>query len=245
MASLLLVLLVGIRLYRQSSDEYLTSEGKNGVAYVFSDVFQGQDTAMLGNFAVLHESIAWIAPSFPGSAYAAAALSPIPRQMWPEKPRTLDQVLNAELLPRQKQQGFGFSFTFLGEAYYNLGPSGVIGVGLLVGMLFARLEEYIASTLPSQTILGAALLPLVIVILRGSFSADAPRLVMTAVPAMLYLASRERAKEIPVVRHRFQPKPRQLPGSARAHGSQSAGRVRYGLLLSRPGTRAHSPTQTR
>jgi O-antigen polysaccharide polymerase Wzy len=182
-----LAVAIGFVAWRQSSDVTQASLGHNSISYIASDVFEGQDTAMLGNFAVLVKADGGARASFPGEAYLAILARPIPHELWDSKPLTLDQQLNTSLLPVQEQQGFGFSFTCFGEALYNGGVLSVVFVSLLLGLFWGGLHRrLLARSTPRQVLVAAALVPLLIVILRGSLSADYPRLVLSALPAMLY-----------------------------------------------------------
>ena len=181
---------IGFRVWRQSSDVVQASLGQNSISYIAVDVFAGQDTAMLGNFAVVVQAGSYARADFPGEAYLISLVRPIPRELWASKPQTLDQQLNALLLPVQYQQGYGFSFTCFAEALYNGGLLGVILVSFLLGLCWGWVYwRLLAPSSPRHLLLAVAVIPLLIVILRGSVSADYPQLVLTALPVLFYRGS--------------------------------------------------------
>ena len=183
-----LILLVGMRLWRESHDTYKVKEGRNSVSYMLEDVFSGQDTAMLDNLAVLvaAREFGVVQHPLPFTPYISAITAPIPRELWHGKPISVDQELNAKILPTQYQVGYGFSFTVFGEAIYCAGFLGMLFVAFLLGYFSNYLYQSLLRFPGSKIgIVAIALIPQTLVVLRGSITADFPRFAMIAAPAIL------------------------------------------------------------
>jgi len=174
----------GLRNFRESADSY---SSYNRLSFVEKQltIFQGQDLAMLDNLSLLVKSDARNS-DFPFIDYINIFTRPIPRQIWPTKPRTFDQKLNDLLLPSEFKAGYGFSFTFVGESFYQLGITGVLLVSYFFGVFLGICTKWTRNMGSSKLqIIGLISISLFIVFMRGSFSADAPRLIFSLLPVLL------------------------------------------------------------
>jgi hypothetical protein len=64
-------------------------------------------------------------PHAHGRTYLNALARPVPRALWPDKPKAADTLLTARIWPRLAAIGGGFAFSLFGEPYLNFGLAGV------------------------------------------------------------------------------------------------------------------------
>ncbi|RCL91891.1 MAG: O-antigen polysaccharide polymerase Wzy [Microbacterium sp.] len=131
-----------------------------------------------------------------GGTYIANLLAPIPRNIWPLKPESVDELLNAALFPQTDSLGIGFAFGFYSEPYFNFGIFGVMLVCLAVGTGLGLLTKAVAR---SRGLVGGFILIMVIgfvfPLMRGSLTFDGQRLLIVALPSVavaVYCCYRER-----------------------------------------------------
>lgn len=180
----ILISISGLRFLRESSDPHSTYRTLTFSQQQIS-IFEGQDLAMLDNLSLLVNSKARN-PEFPLIDYLNIVTKPIPRQIWQSKPPTFDQKLNSILLPAKFQNGYGFSFTFIGESLYELGIGGIPIVGFLFGLFLGRCKKWVGSgELSRHYIAGVISISMIVIFVRGSFSADSPRLLFALFPLFL------------------------------------------------------------
>lgn len=181
---IILILMSGLRFFRESLDP-TSSYKKLSFSQQQISIFAGQDLAMLDNFSLLvnadlHNT------GFPLVDYLNIVTKPIPRQIWPSKPATFDQKLNSRLLPSNFQKGYGFSFSFIGESFYQIGIIGIVIIGLLFGIFLGWCNKWIGSgVLSKKYIVSVIALSMMIIFIRGSFSADLPRFLFALTPLIL------------------------------------------------------------
>lgn len=180
----ILVFISGLRFLRESSDPYSTYKDLT-FSQKQTSIFEGQDLAMLDNLSLLVNSEAHNS-DFPLIDYLNIFTKPIPRQIWPSKPATFDQKLNSVLLPSKFQVGYGFSFTFVGESFYEIGEIGIPLVGFLFGLFLGWCKKcVILGDFSRQYIASVIAIAMIIIFARGSFSADSPRLIFALLPLFL------------------------------------------------------------
>lgn len=187
------LLLIAPRLWR----EQLATGGSLGESVtdaftpeaLFGDFFGGLDTAMLDAFAVqIAAQASGTIPLHWGGTYLTLFSSFIPRQIWADKPASVDQILNAELFPYTYAQGTGFSFGFYSEPYLNFGWVGVLVVGIFFGAVLGRISRWVRS---SGTVFPAFIVIMVssyiFPLMRGSLSFDLQRLLIPLIPLLIFL----------------------------------------------------------
>lgn len=183
--AILVIFLVisGLRFFRESFDPYSRFTSSSFIEQQLS-IFEGQDLAMLDNLSLLvrvderNEGVPFV-------DYLNIVTRPIPRQFWPSKPLTFDQKINQLLLPTKAQAGYGFSFTFIGEAFYQFGYLGVLIVCFFYGNFLGRCTIWSHSNRNLRLkVIGLISISLIVVFARGSFSADSPRLLFSLLPLL-------------------------------------------------------------
>ncbi|MDN4641339.1 O-antigen ligase [Agreia sp. PsM10] len=154
---------------------------------LFGGFLGGLDTAMVDAFAV--QISAYENQSLPylfGNSYLAALTAAVPRAIWPGKPGSIDEYLNAQLFPATDAKGIGFAFSSYSEPTANFGLVGVICVfalfGLLVGKL-ARAAENSSSTI--STFFYIMIAGYVFPLMRGSFTFNFQRVLIPLVPVLI------------------------------------------------------------
>jgi oligosaccharide repeat unit polymerase len=183
--AILVIFLVisGLRLLRESSDPYSRFTSSSFIEQQLS-IFEGQDLAMLDNLSLLVRADERN-DGVPFVDYLNILTRPIPRQLWPSKPLTFDQKINQLLLPSKAQAGYGFSFTFIGEAFYQLGYLGVLIICFFYGIFLGRCTIWSRSDRNVRLkVIGLISICFIVVFVRGSFSADSPRLLFSLLPLL-------------------------------------------------------------
>ena len=153
---------------------------------LFGQFFGGYDTAMIDAFQVQVAAHAQGALSLQhGSTYIAALASWVPRSIWPNKPLSVDQLLNSELFPETAAKKIGFAFGFYSEPLFNFGPVGVLIVAVFFGSILGRVAgRAISSSEMSPAFTHALVAGFSFVIMRGSISFDSQRLLMVLLPVI-------------------------------------------------------------
>lgn len=161
-----------------------------------SDFLTGGDTAMLPDLAIEIQYVPRVLPFQMGATYVEMLARPIPRAVWPEKPREADNQLMAVIWP-QLVGVVGFAFSIFGEPYLNFGLAGVGIVLFLYGVISRVVLEwlYLSNRSPLAWGLLAMWTPFVIIYLRGGFGVDFQRQAMMLLPyiAVLFVAARSHA----------------------------------------------------
>lgn len=146
----------------------------------------GLDTAMVDAFEAQVQAQSSGVLNFQyGTTYIGALGAAIPRNLWPSKPESVDQILNAALFPALDALGIGFSFGFYSEPYFNFGFAGVVVVSLFFGVFLGWITRRLHGR---RTLLDAYIFIMVTAyifpIMRGSLSFDGQRLLIAALPAL-------------------------------------------------------------
>lgn len=192
---LILISAIGLKIIRQNSDEVVVSKTQNSTAYNIVDTFAGGDTAMLSNFALYLTREKEIAKPIPFLNYLKILVQPIPRNIWKDKPRSVDQEINSLLVGRFN--GYGVSFTFFGESYYSAGIFGIILIPLLIGKLFGLFyRNFKYPKNKSQQAISLVLVAQALVLYRGSVTADAARFGMACLPYLLSIKPKVFSKKL-------------------------------------------------
>jgi hypothetical protein len=154
---------------------------------VLDGFFGGLDTAMIDAFAhQLAGQASGQLSATNGSTYLAALGAVVPRAWWPQKPETVDNLLNNVLFPETAAKSIGFSFGMYSEPYLNFGLVGVVVFCMLVGIVLGLLDNRISRpvTLVQLAILALAV-GTIFPIVRGSLTFDLQRLIIPAAPIII------------------------------------------------------------
>ena len=157
----------------------------------------GPDTEMFSALAVELQAVPSQLGWHPGFTISSLVAQPIPRQLWPGKPRLANTYLNDYLLTVEQGEA-GAAYSVIGELYYDLGLVSVVIGMLAVGALFRALWAYRQANRGNDMIamLFAASLPYTVVLVRGNFGDSLARSLFTVVPILVvaYLAARQTAR---------------------------------------------------
>lgn len=100
---------------------------------ILTDVLSGQngDQTVLDQFASSMTLIDRADKRYYGGTYLALLTSPVPRQLWPDKPGLADYQKDISVPSRPMGQ-MGMIMTFIGEFYINFGYLGIVGISFLM-----------------------------------------------------------------------------------------------------------------
>ncbi|MBD1541858.1 oligosaccharide repeat unit polymerase [Arthrobacter sp. IA7] len=156
---------------------------------LFDNFFGGLDTAMIDSYALQIAAQQQGEISYQlGSTYLGLFSSVIPRALWPGKPVSVDELLNAVLFPATDAKNIGFAFGVYSEPTLNFGLLGVIFIPLLVGLALGALTNRVKASnyiVPSFVLLMVT--SYVFPIMRGSISFDSQRLLISLAPVLIVL----------------------------------------------------------
>lgn len=118
------LLVVAPRLYRDSS-----TFNPNSVKEAYSQsqvltTIAGDDMIMVPTFAILLKKVPNDIQYMYGKSYLTAALKPIPRILWKNKPIEFDTYLNQRIFPETARY-FGVAFSGASEPFVNFGFFGI------------------------------------------------------------------------------------------------------------------------
>jgi hypothetical protein len=104
------------------------------------EVIAGQhgDQTLLDQFASYLTLIDQAGKLYYGGTYLALATSPIPRQLWPEKPTLSEHLHDVSTVTRPMAE-MGMTLSYMGEFYINFGFLGVIVMAYLTAYCLARI----------------------------------------------------------------------------------------------------------
>jgi hypothetical protein len=149
----------------------------------------GNDSEMLDGIAAGMAIVPSQRPFEPGSALTTVLTHPIPRSLWPNKPRPADDILNDAIF-QNNTRGTGNAQVAMSIVMNFYLDSGYLGVA--VGMLFLGIvARAIASyrwrfpANDSVMRLYAMTLPMLIVLVRGSLPITLGRLLFTVAPLIV------------------------------------------------------------
>ena len=156
---------------------------------LFGGLLGGLDTAMVDAFAVqLSAHANGTLQYLYGSSYVNALTSVIPRALWPGKPGSLDEHLNAVLFPATDAKNIGFAFSAYSEPTANFGIVGVVVVFSIFGFLLGKLTKITnSSTSVIPTFFGVIVVGYIFPLMRGSFTFNSQRVLVPLVPVLIAL----------------------------------------------------------
>jgi hypothetical protein len=135
------------------------------------DFVLGPDLSMFSVMAIEADLTPSVARHHPGSTLASLFTGPIPGFVWHDKPQSADVQLYTALFPQQADiTPAGTSPSLFGGLYFDSGFIGVVLGALIVGWLVRCVWEYARLRPDNATVnMGyAAVLPLLVVFLRGN-----------------------------------------------------------------------------
>ena len=146
----------------------------------------GPDTEMFSALAVELQVLPSQLGYHPGFTVTSLLAQPVPRQLWPGKPRFANTYLNGYLLDVEQGEA-GAAYSVVGELYYDLGLVTVVLGMFVVGALFRALWEYRLANRANDMVamLFAAALPYAVVLMRGNFADSLARSLFTVVPIVI------------------------------------------------------------
>jgi len=157
----------------------------------------GGDTEMPNLLALEVMKVPSIIPFMDGAATGQVLVQPIPRQFWPSKPRSGDEVLTRTLFVETNLNAASRQYTPMANFYLDFGYIGVLFGMAFLGILMRVFYEYfrINSASGSVQLIYAAALPFLFALLRGSIADVSGRLVFILPPLVLgvYLARQQRS----------------------------------------------------
>jgi oligosaccharide repeat unit polymerase len=154
---------------------------------LFNNFFGGLDTAMVDAFALqVSAQNNGDLPAQMGSTYLGLFSSVVPRALWPGKPESVDELLNAFLFPATHAKNIGFAFGFYSEPFLNFGFCGVLVVACISGVALASLTNRARRDGDiSSTFILIMVVAYIFPIMRGSLSFDSQRLLISLVPVLM------------------------------------------------------------
>lgn len=154
---------------------------------LFDNFFGGLDTAMVDAYAIqLAAQGSGDLDSQLGATYAGLLASVVPRALWPGKPESVDELLNAVLFPETAAKHIGFAFGYYSEPTLNFGLPGVIVVSILTGYVLAAVTTRAARLNSLESIFVLMMTSsYTFPIMRGSLSFDSQRLLISLLPVVV------------------------------------------------------------
>lgn len=166
---------------------------------VLQEFFGRDDTAMVDALAVELQFVPDRIRYQLGRTYLEAVTRPVPRALWPEKPRAAETQLMAEIWPQLSSANVGFAFSLFGEPYLNFGPLGVVLMALVFGVFWRAAYAWFrrAPRNPFVISIYALSWPFLFVYMRGGIGVDYQRQVIYVIPVLVaYLVVRTRRKQL-------------------------------------------------
>jgi hypothetical protein len=149
----------------------------------------GPDTEMLDGLAMEVQAVPRDLPFHPGNSLASLVAQPIPRALWPDKPRQADDLVNEYLFG---SVGYvvgnsGVAFSLFGGLYFDVGLPSVLLGGLACGVLLRLPWEWYRrhAASPIAALQLAATLPFVVILMRGNMQDTLSRALFVIAPILL------------------------------------------------------------
>lgn len=136
-----------------------------------SDFMLSVDMGMFSVLAAEYDVVPRKLGFKPAQVLTSTALLPVPGPLWQAKPDSPDAYVYAELFPKNAAKSTaGLSPSLFGTFYADSGYAGVFVYALLVGLALRTLFEWRNRDPgnPSMNVTYAALLPMIIILLRGN-----------------------------------------------------------------------------
>lgn len=166
------------------------------------EFFQGLDTAEVDDLAVELRFVPGIVGYRLGSTYVEAFTRPIPRTLWPEKPREGDVQLMQVIWPEFARQHVGFAFSLFGEPFLNFGLPGIVLVSAIFGLAWRSLYTWFTRNPSNPIVLAVYALswPFLFVYMRGGIGVDYQRQLIVLLPVVLIVLVAQRSiRQSPLV----------------------------------------------
>jgi hypothetical protein len=150
----------------------------------------GPDTEMFDGLALGMQEVPAHLPFQPFSSVISLIAHPIPRELWRDKPTTVDGQVDVMLFPDLESGAASVAHSVVGNFYYDTGMIGVaigmlvVGWGLRVLYAYFRLH----ANNDQVRVVYASALPLVIVLFRGNLPDTFARALFTVGPLLLAYA---------------------------------------------------------
>ena len=150
------------------------------------DLVLGPDTEMLDGLALEVQVVPRDLPYHPGNSLTSLIAQPIPRALWPDKPRQAEELLNEWFFG---SVGYvagspGVAFSIFGGLYFDDGLISVLLGGLACGVLVRISWEWYRKQTGSL-IAGlqlAAAMPFTVILMRGNIADTLSRALFVIVP---------------------------------------------------------------
>jgi hypothetical protein len=125
---------------RMTQEGASISEITRSSSEIIGDVMAGQngDQTILDQLACTLTLIDRAGKLYYGSTYMALVTSPIPRQLWPDKPGLAEHMKEFST-PSRPMAELGMIMTFIGEFYLNFGYAGIVVMSYLTAYWLARI----------------------------------------------------------------------------------------------------------
>jgi len=149
----------------------------------------GPDTEMLDGLSLEVQAIPRVLPYHPGNSLMSLIAQPIPRALWPDKPRQADDLLNEFFFGDVGYSvgNAGVAYSLFGGLFYDSGLLGVLLGGLACGFLLRISWEWYGrhAGSPVATLVLATMLPFVVILLRGNTQDTLSRALFVIVPLLV------------------------------------------------------------
>lgn len=177
----------------------------------------GPDTEMLSALSDEVASVPRYLDHQPGSAITSLVAQPVPRLLWPSKPRQADDLLNEYFFGSvgYAAGGAGAAYSLFGGFYFDSGIFGIATGALVVGLALRFGWEYFRqdTASPIRAMQIAAAMPFVIILMRGNVQDTLSRAMFVLVPLIAFeVVARPATRPWP---RRFQPRARAASGGAK------------------------------
>ena len=150
----------------------------------------GPDTEMFDGLALGMQVVPAHLDFQPLTSITSLLFHPIPRELWRDKPSTVDGQVNLLLFPELQPGAATVAHSVVGNFYYDSGMVGVALGMLAIGVGMRLLYGYYLAHADNDQIrvAYASVLPLVIVLFRGNLPDTLARALFTVGPLLLVFA---------------------------------------------------------
>lgn len=171
----------------------------------------GDDLSALDPFVRILSAIPGETPFQDGRTLFHLLIYPVPRLLWPGKPKVLgaNGVYSATFEPTALRSGAVSGASILGELYMNFGAAGIVFGMFLYGVVCRTLYSQVNRSLPSKNgvLVYVTSLYAVILGIRGGFWALVPALLTSLFSVWITLAYVSKERSVPLrvrfVRHQL------------------------------------------
>ncbi|MGY1631574.1 O-antigen polymerase [Geodermatophilus sp. SYSU D01186] len=148
--------------------------------------FTGDDTEMVDALALEMRFVPGQIGHEPGIMVRSTLGAPVPRLIWPGKPKTADVVLNEVLFHRGVNEA-SVAYSMVGEEYFDSGVAGVVGYGIAFGAVYGSISRMRRTRplSPLDTALFAIATALIPIVMRGILAYSLAIAAFLVVPLVL------------------------------------------------------------